>query len=436
MPYRVGFCSLGCKVSQYESEALAERFAAAGFTVSDFDAVCDVYVINTCTVTVESDRKSRQMIRRAIRVNPDAAVIVTGCSSQLHPDEISSIRGVSYVSGNDRKMNLPEVALELLSRPKTAAVNAVRDLAGVPFEPAAITKAPRTRAFVKIEDGCNCRCAYCAIPLARGPVRSKAPSDVLEEVRALVSSGTREIVLTGIETAAYGVDLDGYRLVDLICDVADKTGVERIRLSSLAPEMMTPGVVRRLAGIGKLAPHFHLSLQSGSDAVLAGMRRPYRTDRVRGSIAALREAIPGVTFTTDVIVGFPGETEDCFRETVDFCREARFLRLHVFPFSPRPGTPAATFPDQIDGETKRRRVRELVKVGRDVAKDLLSDLIAAETPLSVLFETRDGEYMTGHSENYIEVRVKTDRDLAGQILPVLPVSLSPEGVTGIIKSNI
>ena len=434
MPYRVGFCSLGCKVSQYESEALAERFAAAGFTVSDFDAVCDVYVINTCTVTVESDRKSRQMIRRAVRQNPDAAVIVTGCSSQLHPDEVAAIKGVSYVSGNDRKMNLPEIALELLSRPKTAAQNAVRDLAGVPFERAAITKAPRTRAFVKIEDGCNCRCAYCAIPLARGPVRSKAPSDVLDEVRALVKSGTREIVLTGIETAAYGIDLEGYRLIDLIEDVANKTDVERIRLSSLAPEMMTPSVIKRLAGIDKLAPHFHLSLQSGSDAVLAGMRRPYRTKQVREAIAALREAIPGVTFTTDVIVGFPGETEDNFSETVDFCREARFLRLHVFPYSPRPGTPAADFPDQVDGEVKRGRVRELVKVGRDVARDLLSDLIAAKTPLSVLFETRDGEYMTGHSENYIEVRVRTDRDLAGQIRPVLPVSFSGEGVTGILTA--
>ena len=326
MPYRVGFCSLGCKVSQYESEALAERFAAAGFTVSDFDAVCDVYVVNTCTVTVESDRKSRQMIRRAVRTNPAAAVIVTGCSSQLHPDEVAAIKGVSYVSGNDRKMNLPEIALELLSRPKTAAQNAVRDLAGVPFERAAITKAPRTRAFVKIEDGCNCRCAYCAIPLARGPVRSKAPSDVLDEVRALVKSGTREIVLTGIETAAYGIDLEGYRLIDLIEDVANKTDVERIRLSSLAPEMMTPGVIRRLAGIKKLAPHFHLSLQSGSDAVLAGMRRPYRTKQVREAIAALRESIPGVTFTTDVIVGFPGETEENFCETVAFCREAHSPR--------------------------------------------------------------------------------------------------------------
>ena len=433
MPYRVGFCSLGCKVSQYETEALAERFAAAGFTVSDFDAVCDVYVVNTCTVTVESDRKSRQMIRRAIRTNPDAAVIVTGCSSQLHPDGIAAIKGVSYVSGNDRKMDLPEVALELLSRPKTAAVNAVRDLAGVPFERAAITRAPRTRAFVKIEDGCNCRCAYCAIPLARGPVRSKAPSDVLDEVRALVASGTREIVLTGIETAAYGIDLDGYRLVDLIEDVANKTAVERIRLSSLAPEMMTPSVIERLAGIDKLAPHFHLSLQSGSDAVLAGMRRPYRTKQVREAIAALRESIPGVTFTTDVIVGFPGETEENFCETVAFCREARFLRLHVFPYSPRPGTPAADFPNQVDGEEKHRRVRELVKVGREVARDLLSDLIAAKTPLSVLFETRDGEYVTGHSENYIEVRIKTEKDLSGQIFRVLPVSLSGEGVAGIIK---
>lgn len=432
MPYRVGFCSLGCKVSQYETEALAERFAAAGFTVSDFDAVCDVYVINTCTVTVESDRKSRQMIRRATRVNPDAVVIVTGCSSQLHPDSIAAIPGVSYVSGNDRKMNLPDVACDLLLRPKTGAVNAVRDLAGVPFERASITRAPRTRAFVKIEDGCNCRCAYCAIPLARGPVRSKAPSDVIDEVRALVASGTREIVLTGIETAAYGIDLDGYRLIDLIADIADKTEVERIRLSSLSPEMMTPATVKRLASVRGLAPHFHLSLQSGSDAVLAAMRRPYRTKQVRDALAALREEIPYVTFTTDVIVGFPGETEETFLETVAFCREARFLRLHVFPYSPRPGTPAADFPDQVDGEEKHRRVRELVKVGRDVAKDLLSDLIAAKTPLSVLFETRDGEYLTGHSENYVEVKVKTDRDLAGQIRRVLPTALSGEGVTGVI----
>ena len=432
MPYRVGFCSLGCKVSQYETEALAERFAAAGFTVSDFDAVCDVYVINTCTVTVESDRKSRQMIRRATRVNPDAVVIVTGCSSQLHPDSIAAIPGVSYVSGNDRKMNLPDVARNLLLRPKTGAVNAVRDLAGVPFERASITRAPRTRAVVKIEDGCNCRCAYCAIPLARGPVRSKAPSDVIDEVRALVASGTREIVLTGIETAAYGIDLDGYRLIDLIADIADKTEVERIRLSSLSPEMMTPATVKRLASVRGLAPHFHLSLQSGSDAVLAAMRRPYRTKQVRDALAALREEIPYVTFTTDVIVGFPGETEETFLETVAFCREARFLRLHVFPYSPRPGTPAADFPDQVDGEEKHRRVRELVKVGRDVAKDLLSDLIAAKTPLSVLFETRDGEYLTGHSENYVEVKVKTERDLAGQIRRVLPTALSGEGVTGVI----
>ena len=432
MSYRVGFCSLGCKVSQYETEALAERFAAAGFTVSDFDAVCDVYVINTCTVTVESDRKSRQMIRRAVRENPDAVVIVTGCSSQLHPDGIAAIPGVSYVSGNDRKMHLPAVALDLLSRPKTGAIREVRDLAGVPFEPSSITRAPRTRAFVKIEDGCNCRCAYCAIPLARGPVRSKQPDDVIREVEGLVASGTREIVLTGIETAAYGVDLDGYRLIDLISDVAEKTGVERIRLSSLAPEMMTPAVIGRLSGIKKLAPHFHLSLQSGSDAVLASMRRPYRTKQVREAMAALRKAIPGVTFTTDVIVGFPGETEETFQETVAFCREARFLRLHVFPYSPRPGTPAADFPDQVPGDEKHRRVRELVRVGRATSRELLSDLIAAKTPLSVVFETRDGETFTGHSENYIEVRVKTDCDLAGKIRRVLPTGLSGDGVTGII----
>ena len=432
MPYRVGFCSLGCKVSQYETEALAEKFAAAGFVVSDFTDVCDVYVVNTCAVTVESDRKSRQMIRRAVRENPDAVVIVTGCSSQLHPDGVAAIPGVSYVSGNDRKMHLPDVALDLLSRPKTRAVQDVRDLTGADFEPISITRAPRTRAFVKIEDGCNCRCAYCAIPLARGPVRSKKPEDVIREVAGLVASGTHEIVLTGIETAAYGIDLDGYRLTDLIADLAKKTGVERIRLSSLSPEMMTPAVVARLASIPQLAPHFHLSLQSGSDPVLSAMRRPYRTKQVREAMASLRDAIPGVTFTTDVIVGFPGETEENFRETVAFCREARFLRLHVFPYSPRPGTPAATFPDQIPGEEKRRRVRELVKTGREVARRLLSDLIDAKTPLSVLFETRDGDCFTGHSENYIEVRVKTDLDLSGKIRTVIPTALSGDGTTGII----
>ena len=430
MGYRVGFCSLGCKVSQYETEALAERFSAAGFEVSDFASVCDVYVVNTCAVTVESDRKSRQMIRRAVHANPGAVVIVTGCSSQLHPAGIAAIPGVSYVSGNDRKMHLPKIALDLLARPRAGAETEVRDLAGVPFEPMSITRAPRTRAFVKIEDGCNCRCAYCAIPLARGPVRSKRPGDVIAEVSALVASGTREIVLTGIETAAYGIDLDGYRLIDLISDLAEKTDVERIRLSSLSPEMMTSATVARLAAIPKLAPHFHLSLQSGSDATLAAMRRPYRTGQVRSALSALRDAIPGVTFTTDVIVGFPGETEERFAETLAFCREARFLRLHVFPYSPRPGTPAATFPDQIPGDEKHRRVRELVKCGKAVAKELLSDLIAAKTPLSVLFETRDGEYFTGHSENYIEVRAKTDLDLSGRIATVQPTALSGDGVIG------
>lgn len=430
MPYRVGFCSLGCKVSQYETEALAERFAAAGFTVSDFDGLCDVYVVNTCTVTLESDRKSRQMIRRAVRQNPDAVVLVTGCSSQLHPDEVAAIPGVSYVTGNERKMHLPDVALDLLARPKTGARVEVGDLSDVPYEPATLSRAPRTRAFVKIEDGCNCRCAYCAIPLARGPVRSKSPADVICEVTRLVGNGTREIVLTGIETAAYGIDLDGYRLVDLIRDVAEKTAVERIRLSSLSPEMMTPATVSRLAAIQKLAPHFHLSLQSGSDPVLAAMRRPYRIKTVREALSALREAIPGVTFTTDVIVGFPGESEENFSETVAFCREARFLRLHVFPYSPRPGTPAATFPGQIPGEEKKRRVRELVKAGKEVARALYSDLITRKTPLSVLFETRDGDHWTGHSETYIEVRVKSDRDLAGEIFTVIPTALSGDGLTG------
>ena len=432
MAYRVGLATLGCKVSQYETEAIAEAFAERGFLLSDFDGVCDVYVVNTCTVTAESDRKSRQMIRRALRKNPSAVMLVTGCYSQLRPEEVSAIEGVSYVSGTDRKLRLVDRAEELLRGERPPLIE-VTSLDGAGFETMCIHRAPRTRAYVKIEDGCACRCSYCTIPAARGYVRSKAKEDVIREVRGLVAGGTREIVLTGIETAAYGMDLEDYRLPDLLSDISHETDVERIRLGSLSPEMMTPETVERLARIPKLAPHFHLSMQSGSDTVLRAMRRRYLSGRALEALRALREAMPRVQFTTDMMVGFPGETDALFAETEAFCREARFLQMHVFAYSRRPGTPAAEFEDQVDERDKRRRSAALIALDREIRGEILSELLRSSETLQVLFETETSRGVWhGHSDEFIEVLAESDLPLAGRLASVQPISFSD----GVIRARL
>ncbi|MCQ2385574.1 MAG: MiaB/RimO family radical SAM methylthiotransferase [Clostridia bacterium] len=298
---RVGLCTLGCKVAQYETEAMTEAFVRNGFAVGNFEEKCDVYVINTCTVTAESDRKSRQMIRRAVRQNPDALVMVTGCYAQTSPEKIASIDGVSYVIGSEGKMRIPQKALELTARQSSCIIDLL-PLANSGFEPMTVQGAPRTRAYVKIEDGCECRCTYCAIPGARGHVRSKAPGDVINEVNGLARGGVLEVVLTGIETASYGVDLDGYRLADLLEDLEVKSDISRIRLGSLTPELMKPDFVERIRHLTKLVPHFHLSMQSGADAVLRNMKRRYNAEQALSALSRLRDAIPGAQFTTDKMV--------------------------------------------------------------------------------------------------------------------------------------
>ena len=422
MQKTVGLATLGCKVSQYETEAIAEALEARGFLRRPFDEPCDLYVVNTCTVTEESDRKSRQMIRRAHRRNPAAPIFVTGCYSQISPHEVAEIDGVVYVSGSDRKLALVERAAELLRSPPPKPLIEVGDIREAAFEKMTVARAPRTRAYVKIEDGCECRCAYCTIPAARGAVRSKAPEDVLREVQALVEGGTREIVLTGIETASYGVDLGDLRLVDLLELLARETDVERIRLGSLSPEMMTEQAVDRLARIEPLAPHFHLSMQSGSDTVLRAMRRRYLTDRALAALSRLREAMPRVQFTTDMMVGFPGESDALFAETEAFCREARFLRMHVFAYSRRPGTPAADFENQVSGQDKHRRSARLIALDQEIRGQILDGVCRAKKPLSVLLETyRDGK-ARGHSAEFFEVEVRSDKPLHGEICSVLPLS--------------
>ena len=429
--WTVGLTTLGCKVSQYETEAISEAFSDLGFSVKPFDTECDVYVINTCTVTAEADAKSRKMIRRAHRLAPSALIFVIGCYAQVAPEELLSLDGVVYVSGTNQKMKVPETALRMLreGNPETAQ-NAVTTLTGAGFEPMCVRGSPRTRAVVKVEDGCECRCTYCAIPGARGDVRSKKPEDVLREVAALVGNGVREVVITGIETASYGADLDAFRLIDLLELLDRESGAERIRLGSLTPEVMTPAFVSRLACLTHVAPHFHLSMQSGSDGVLARMRRRYRAGRALDAVRLLRDAIPHVQFTADMMVGFVGETDAEFEETLSFVREIRFLHMHVFAYSRRRGTPAYDMKDRVPEEVKHARSACLIALGEKISAALRSERVASGRPMRVIPETfRDGVWY-GHSDSFFDVAVRSDAPLAGQIVQVQPTGVQGAMIFG------
>ncbi len=428
--YTVALATLGCKVSQYETEAVKEAFLSRGFLAVDFSERADVYVINTCTVTAESDRKCRQVIRRAVRKNPHAVVMVVGCYAQRSPDEIVNIEGVSYVSGTNGKMLLPEEAERLLKNKTEKAVLAVTSLDGAPFEKMSVYGTPRTRAYLKIEDGCECKCTYCAIPSARGGVRSKAPKDVLEEIETLVSGGTREVVLTGIETASYGADLNGYRLIDLLEEIDEKSTVERVRLGSLTPELMREDFVLRLSRLKKIVPHFHLSVQSGSDGVLKRMKRRYNSRMALEAMERLRAAMPAVRFTTDVMVGFPGESEEEFEETLAFAEKASFLDMHVFAYSRRKGTEADAYAGQVPEPIKRERSACLIALASHLRQKNLEDITRQGAPLYVLFETKEGSEWHGHSDEFAPVSVSSEEDLHGEMRSVLPLSVSDGVILG------
>ena len=346
--------------------------------------------------------------------------MVCGCYAQTSPDEVARIPGVAYVCGTGGKMKLAEAALALLAARPASPVVAVTDVWQESFEPMCVVHAPRTRAYVKIEDGCSCRCTYCAIPLARGAVRSKAPEDVLHEVAALAAGGSREVVLTGIETAAYGEDLGGVRLIDLLEMLDRREGTPRLRLGSLSPELIKPDFVARFARLEKAVPHMHLSMQSGSDNVLRGMRRRYNTQMALASLAALRAAVPDMQFTTDLMVGFPGESDADFEDTLSFCRAARFLDVHVFAYSRRPGTVAADMDGQVAEEIKRERSARLITEKNRIRDEILADVALAGKPLSVLFETKEKDGYHGHTDSFIEVCASADTDIRSTICSVIP----------------
>ncbi len=416
--HTVGILTLGCKVNQYESEAIAESMAKKGYLLRPHTEPCDVYILNTCTVTSESDRKARQMVRRLIKQNPKAYVLVTGCLAQVAPEQIAAIDGVDFVCGNADKLSVTAAADRLVQNGKkndTAEISVIPpDAHG--FEPMHIEHFDRTRAYIKIEDGCESHCAYCIIPKARGRIRSKSPDDVIREVAALTVGGCREIVLTGIETASYGKDLDGIDLADLLCRVDRIPGIGRVRLGSLDPSLIKPSFVERIQGLSSLAPHFHLSMQSGSNSVLARMRRKYNTKMALEGIRLLRKAIPSVQFTTDMIVGFPGETEEEFEQTLDLIEQVGFLMIHVFPYSRRRGTEADRMERQIPEEIKHERVRILSERQAGIRKRILAEQIGKIT--DVLFETFEDGVMIGHTDSFVEIRCPSGVSLQSHLLPV------------------
>ena len=412
--------TLGCKVNQYESEAIAELLESEGISVLPSSTICDAYIINTCTVTAESDRKARQFIRRAISKNPNAYIIVTGCLAQSSPEDIAKIDGVDFICGNGEKLLAAKRLIEYFNsrKKKDSPEIYVSNINDASFEDMSINKFDRTRAYVKIEDGCENRCSYCIIPSARGKVRSKAPQSIIAEVEALAKNGCKEVVLTGIETASYGKDLGDISLAELLCRVDKIDGIERVRLGSLDPSLITPAFVNKISTLRSLAPHFHLSLQSGSSRILALMRRKYNADMAMRAIELLRENLPHVCLTTDVIVGFPQESEADFNETAEFLKKARFLTVHIFPYSSRKGTEAAKMKGQIDSAEKNRRLHALEKIACDARASVLAEEIASAPIKQVLFETFDGKYAYGHTDNFLEVAVPSTCDLKSEILNV------------------
>ena len=412
--------TLGCKVNQYESEAIAELLETNGITILPPSDICDAYIINTCTVTAESDRKARQFIRRAIAKNPNAYIAVTGCFAQTSPEDIAKINGVDLICGNSDKLKVAEYILDFFNGKKTKnnLEILVKDIQESAFEEMSITKFERTRAYVKIEDGCENRCAYCIIPSARGKVRSKHPYTLLAEIETLVKNGCKEVVLTGIETASYGKDLDGVTLADILCKVDKIQGIRRIRLGSLDPSLIKPEFVEKISKLKNLAPHFHLSLQSGSSRILALMKRKYNADMAMNAIELLRANIPNVSLTTDVIVGFPQESEEDLSETAEFIKKAEFLTVHLFSYSNRKGTVASKMKGQLDSDEKNRRLHLLLEIANEAKSSFLSKQMLKNPIKDVLFETFDGESAHGHTDNFIEVTVKTNEDIRGEILPV------------------
>ena len=413
----VAFHTLGCKVNTYESEAMLKLFANDGYKEVDFKEKADVYVINTCTVTNTGDSKSRQMIRKAHRNNPDAVICVVGCYSQVASEEIKTIEGVSIVLGTQFRSQIVEMVKEYLET-RQQIVRIADVMRSARFEDLDIDEFTKnTRAFLKIQDGCNNFCTYCIIPYARGRMRSRDRESVLNQAQSLVDHGFSEIVLTGIHTAGYGADFDDYTFYDLLVDLTTKVkGLKRLRISSIEMSQVSEEIIDLIASSSIIVDHLHIPIQSGNDNTLKRMNRHYTTKEFEDKYFELKEKLPSLSVTTDVIVGFPGETDEDFESTYQWIKKLHFNQLHVFPYSRRKGTPAARMKDQVDETVKKQRVKALLDLSHTLMKEYAESQLGND--LEVLIEEKDGDFMIGHASNYLKVRVKLSEDSVGHIYSV------------------
>ncbi|MFZ5649687.1 MAG: tRNA (N(6)-L-threonylcarbamoyladenosine(37)-C(2))-methylthiotransferase MtaB [Bacillota bacterium] len=421
----VAITTLGCKVNQYESSSIAEMFRAKGYDIVDFSEIADVYVINTCTVTHMGDRKSRQLIRRAVKSNPDGLVVVAGCYSQVSPGEVLEIPGVDMVVGTAEKSGIVDRVEELQKGQKVNAV--LESSRNSEFdELPVVASTERIRAFLKIQEGCDNFCSYCIIPYARGPLKSRDPGRVMEEAAKLVSAGYSEIVLTGIHTGAYGKDKPGGTgLTGLLRELAGLKGLARIRLSSVEPMDINWELISFLAGGPPFCPHLHIPLQSGDDQILAAMRRGYTAGEFKRLVETARDKIKDLSVTTDVIVGFPGEDEESFKNTYVFIEELKFSALHIFKYSPRKGTPAAGFPGQVPPGVKEERSKRLIELGTRLAYRFASEYTGKNVEVLVEGDVENlPGMMQGHTANYLRVAFPAGGEIRGRYVNVFLENLS------------
>jgi len=430
---KAAFITLGCKVNIAETEGMKLLFKKAGYEIVEAGEHADVYVINTCTVTGMGDKKSRQMIRRAHSLNPDAVIAVVGCFAQVSPEEISKIEGVNLVLGNNMKHRIVELVESTQKNDIKQYVDERKTL--LEYEELPVeTYVGHTRAFLKVQDGCDQFCSYCIIPYARGPVRSRDINDVIKEAKSFALNGFKEIVLTGIHLTAYNDTKNNVSLPELIRAIHDIEGIERIRLGSLEPMHLTHEFIEKIKDLPKLCPHFHLSLQSGCGETLKRMNRKYTPEDYREIVKLIRERIPDVTFTTDVMVGFPGETDEEFARSYDFCKEIGFLWMHVFKYSLRKGTAAAKFPDQVPSGIKEKRSRQLIELAHQMRNEVFEKFLGRQADI-ILEQEIEGSpgTMEGLTSNYIPVAVKVENINPGEIIRVRLDSIEGERMRGTVS---
>ncbi len=430
---KIAFFTLGCKVNQYETNAMIQKFENEGYEIVHIEENPDVCIVNTCTVTNMSDRKSRQVLRRIKEKNSNSIVVAVGCYAQVAKDELEKIEEIDLVLGNNEKNEIVKYVEEFENQRKKISeiTDVLHQKEFLDFGPTTYTE--KTRAVIKVQDGCDRFCSYCIIPYARGRVRSRNPKKIIEEITKISEKGIKEVVVTGIHIASYGKDFDEeYKLIDLLEEINKIKNIKRIRLGSLEPTIITNEFISRLIKLEKVCHQFHLSLQSGCDETLKRMNRKYRTEEFRNVVKILRDNYEDVILTTDIIVGFPGETDEEFNNTYEFLKDISFYKMHVFKYSQRKGTKAAIMENQIDGTIKERRSKKLINLSNNNQLNYNKQYIGKT--VEVLFEEKDDKgYLKGHTKNYILVKAKSDKNLENNIVSVKIEDAEIENVIGKIE---